>query len=56
MELIYCPQILLSAAYLLGTQNMIADSLGRSLVTDHAWELHDTIVSDNGVSSANGGL
>lgn len=38
--------ILLSAAYLLGIQNVIADLLSRQFVIDHEWELHDSMVHD----------
>lgn len=39
-------KILLSAAYLPRTQNMIADSLSRRFVANHKWELHNTVVSN----------
>lgn len=38
--------ILLSAAYVPGTQNVIAESLSRNFATDHELELHDMMIAD----------
>lgn len=37
-------QILLSAAYLFGTQNVFADLLSRHFAIRYHWELHDSVV------------
>lgn len=38
-------KILLSAACLPGTQNVIADFLNRIFVADQEWELHDSVIN-----------
>lgn len=42
----WCPtnQITLSAAYLLGKQNVLADSQSRHFAIDHEWELHNSVL------------
>lgn len=46
MGLRHCPQDPVVGGLSFGTQKVIADYLGRKLVTNHEWEFYDTIVSD----------
>lgn len=45
VELVHHYKILLSAAYLLRTRNVIADLLSRWFMTYYEWKLHDILVS-----------